>query len=109
MSDHALPIKINNNTNLALLYINSDGYESAQSCSPGQAGTDQSMYKLGDSDEINQQFKMFDKPEGNSIKARFMGKNQLNKDHYVMRFELPEENKCVGLKIGQYIWVEIDG
>lgn len=36
-----------------------------------------------------------------------MDKNIINKEYHIFRFELPEENKCLGLQIGQYIWLHL--
>lgn len=74
------------------------------------------MYIPHNLDKIKPEFKMF--PEATSWQAAFTpsitnftskltDRSALNKDYHVLRFDLPEENKCAGLHIGQYIWIEL--
>lgn len=58
---------------------------------------------------IKPEYKIFSKPDNNETKGKLFAKTKINNDYHIMRFQLPEENKCLGLKIGQYVWVQLDG
>lgn len=44
--------------------------------------------------------------------AKLSAKSLLNQEYCILRFSFLDDdhaNKCLGLKIGQYIWIEING
>ena len=52
---------------------------------------------------------MFQKPKDNQLTAKLLDRHQINYDSYILTFQLPEENKCLGIKNGEYVSIELNG
>ena len=60
-------------------------------------------------DEIKAQHRIFQTAKDNKATVTLMDRHQINYDTHILTFRLPQDNKCLGIKNGEYVWIGING